>query len=77
MPSGCVIYELCPRVDAFIFNGPSALGGVEGRTLWDEGKEESQFLTLEYIKPVRMSSFFSPWWYKFDDGTSAHWRLLL
>lgn len=55
---GCMIYELCPRVAGFIFlllTAPSLRGLAP---LWDEGKEKTDFLTLEYIKRVRMSSFF-------------------
>lgn len=55
---GCMIYELCPRVAGFIFlllTSPSLRGLAP---LWDEGKEKPDFLTLEYIKRVRMSSFF-------------------
>lgn len=55
---GCMIYELCPRVAGFIFllltAPPWRLG-----PLWDEGKEKPDFLTLEYIKRVRMSNYFS------------------
>lgn len=55
---GCMIYELCPRVAGFIFlllTAPSLWGLAP---LWDEGKEKPDFLTLEYIKRVWMSSFF-------------------
>lgn len=55
---GWMIYELCPRVAGFIFlllTAPSLRGLAP---LWDEGKEKTDFLTLEYIKRVRMSSFF-------------------
>ena len=58
---GSMIYELCPRVAGFIFllltAPPRRLG-----PLWDERKEKPDFLTLGYIKRVRMSNSFSLWW---------------
>lgn len=77
---GCMIYELCPRVAGFIFLLLTAPMWRLG-PLWDEGKEKPDFLTLEYIKRVRMSSSFSLWWSldgvsEFDVSKSTHWLLL-
>lgn len=78
---GRMIYELCPRVAGFIFLLLTAPRRRLG-PLWDEGKEKPDFLTLEYIKQVRMSSSFSLWWSwdgvsEFDVSKSTHWLLLL
>lgn len=79
---GCMIYELCPRVAAFIFLLLTAPLLRRLGPLWDEGKEKPDFLTLEYIKQARMSSSFSLWWSwdgvsKFDVSKSTHCLLLL
>lgn len=58
---GRMIYELCPRVAGFIFLLLTTLR-LWAPLRWRERESRFFFLTLKYIKRVRMSSSFSLWW---------------